>query len=171
MYPLAPVTFSFEQSLLLHVFVRKPSVMACVLDNDDCSPDYTVHDNKTCPPSHDFRQSLASVYEPTSVNLAVVQHANPPWFLYADDCYRDSLQRLPSSVLTSSTRPFVRRRDEAQTKKNAIRVILAHFFQRRAELSQMSDDLLFAELSTVSLPEFCIRSRGAVLHFLHHQML
>jgi hypothetical protein len=92
-----------------------------------------------------------------------MQHGNPSWFLYADNCYYDSLQNLPSSILTSSARPFVCRRDDAHPKINAIRVILAHFFQRRAELSRMLDDILFAELSSVSLPDRCFRSRSTVI--------
>lgn len=157
--------------------MQKPSVMACALDNDDCPPDNTVHDNKSYPAYYDapyFRRSRASVYEPTSTNLAGnVQHENPSWFLYTEACYRDNLQSLPASVLTSSARPFVRRRDDANTKEIAIRVILAHFFQRRAELLQISDDLLFAELSDVSLPDRCIRSRGAVIaaHFVKHTVI
>jgi hypothetical protein len=132
--------------------------MVCVLVNDDCSPNDFVHDEESYPAFYDFCHSLASVYKSTSM-----QHSNPFWFLYNNYYYYDSLQNLPSSVLTSSARPFVHRRDNAHPENNAIRVILAHFFQHRTELSRMLDDILFVELSSISLPDCCIRSQSTVI--------
>jgi hypothetical protein len=96
---------------------------------------------------------------PTAGSLAhLTQHKDPFWFHYAESCYVENLQCLPSSVLTSSAQLFVRRRDDARTKNNAISIILAHFFNQRMEFSQMSADELFAALFDVSLPEGSIRT-------------
>jgi hypothetical protein len=52
------------------------------------------------------------------------QHENPSWFHYPEDCYHDSLQQLPSHVLTSSAGWYVHKRDDICNKMKLIGFLL-----------------------------------------------
>jgi hypothetical protein len=88
------------------------------------------------------------------------QQDDPPWFHYDDASYQHNLQALPAPTLVSIAKSLVVRQSSCRTKKDAIAVVLAHFFAKRQELSLMNGEDLSALLSCVSLPVGCIPSRG-----------
>lgn len=90
-------------------------------------------------------------------------HENPLWFHHPKVCYCDGLQCLPAWVLTSSARRYIRKKDDVRTKTDAISILSTEFIWWCAGLSIVSDDVLFAQLSHVSLPDGCDMSQGTVL--------
>jgi hypothetical protein len=126
-----------------------------------------LDDNETCCTEFDVESSLDFDAAPASPPLhsdkefAVLavrkRHENPSWFRHPEVCYRDGLQRLPARVSTSSARRRVRKKDDVRTKSDAIGVLIAEFIRWRAEFSIVSDDVLFAQLSHVSLPRNCLK--------------
>jgi hypothetical protein len=131
--------------------------MAHILDNEPhfiCSTVYDVEMSL----EFDAAPAPRPLHKNEFVTMAgMKRHENPLWFHYTEDCYCNSLQQLPSCILTSSAGQYVHKRDDIWNKTKLIGFLVAQFHRWCVKLSIMSDDVLFAHLSHVSLPEGCVR--------------